>query len=145
MSITEFNLINRFFNRPITDPEHVVLGIGDDAALLKTGRKSDGQTQVLLTSNTLLEGTNFEADQDPASIGRALLEKPLGEIANQFARAVWATLSLTLPNTDEAWLKAFSDGLFDTAARNGIQLVGGDTTQGPSTLLTIQVYGVKNI
>lgn len=143
MSITEFNLIDRFFNKTVTGSNHVVLGIGDDAALLRPVSYPDNHTQVLLASSTLLEGTDFESDQDPFSIGRTLLGKPLDEIARQSAQAVWATLSLTLPNTDETWLEAFSDALFDTASKNGIQLVGGDTTQGPSKLITVQVYGVK--
>lgn len=143
MSITEFNLIDRFFNKTVSDSNFVVLGIGDDAALLRPGSNPDDRIQVLIASNTLLEGTDFEPDQNPASIGRQLFEKPLDEIAKQSARAVWATLSLTLPDPDETWLQAFSDGLFDIASRNGIPLVGGDTTQGPSKLLTLQVYGVQ--
>ena len=144
MSITEFNLIDRFFNKKVTDSDRVVLGIGDDAALLRPDTNAGNHTQVLIASSTLLEGTDFETDYDPAGIGQTLLEKPLDEIARQSAQAIWATLSLTLPNTDETWLKAFSDGLLDTASENGIQLVGGDTTQGPSKLITIQVYGVKD-
>ncbi|MCK5092912.1 MAG: hypothetical protein KAR30_10340 [Gammaproteobacteria bacterium] len=145
MSITEFNLIDRFFNKTVTDSNHVVLGIGDDAALLRPDSNSGDHIQVLTASSTLLEDTDFEADQDPAIIGQKLLEKPIGEITNQSAQAVWATLSLILSETDETWLQAFSDGLFETASGNGIQLVGGDTTQGPRKLLTVQVYGVKKL
>ena len=143
MSITEFNLIDRFFNRTVANSNHVVLGIGDDAALLRPDINPGNYTQVLIASSTLLEGTDFEPDQDPVNIARTLLEKPLDEITGQSAQAIWATLSLTLPNTDETWLEEFSDGLFDTAAKNGIQLVGGDTTQGPRKLITVQIYGIQ--
>jgi thiamine-monophosphate kinase len=50
------------------------------------------------------------------------------------------TLALALPDIDESWLAAFSDGLLQCADHYGCALVGGDTTRGPLTL-SITVFG----
>ena len=46
----------------------------------------------------------------------------------------FTTLALTLPESDPAWLEAFSDGFCRLARECGVQLVGGDTTRGPLAL-----------
>jgi thiamine-monophosphate kinase len=53
----------------------------------------------------------------------------------------WATLALTLPKVDEDWLTRFCRGLFTLADRYEVQLVGGDTTHGPSIVIAIQAMG----
>ena len=55
-----------------------------------------------------------------------------------WAVPAWATLALTLPSSDETWLRAFALGFFELAEQYGVQLVGGDTTHGPLTI-TVQV------
>jgi thiamine-monophosphate kinase len=57
------------------------------------------------------------------------------------ATPAWATLALTLPQADEQWLAAFCRGLFALADRHGVQLIGGDTTHGPITVITLQAHG----
>ena len=39
-----------------------------------------------------------------------------------------------LPEADPAWLAAFAQGLFALADAHHVELIGGDTTQGPLTL-----------
>ena len=56
------------------------------------------------------------------------------------ATPAWATLALTLPGVDVAWLEQFSRGFFDLADSNGVSLVGGDTTRGPLTV-SVQILG----
>lgn len=151
MSISEFGLIDRFFKRPTDDDKDIVLGIGDDAALLRTSDHSP----LLVKSNTLVEGVDFEPGQNPSLLGCLLLEELIAQLAKQNARPAWATLSLTLPGSryeiskdingpDEDWLETFSNGLFEMASKYDLRIVGGDTTQGPTTMITIHVYGVNH-
>jgi thiamine-monophosphate kinase len=56
------------------------------------------------------------------------------------ATPAWATLSLTVPSVDAAWLERFSAGLLDLADASGVALVGGDTTRGPLTV-AVQILG----
>jgi thiamine-monophosphate kinase len=46
----------------------------------------------------------------------------------------WATLSIALPEANDAWLTAFARGFFRMADTHGIELVGGDTTRGALTI-----------
>ena len=52
----------------------------------------------------------------------------------------WATLSISLPKINHAWLKKFSEGFFKCADKFGIDLIGGDTTKG-SLSISITIMG----
>jgi thiamine-monophosphate kinase len=136
MSLTEFQLIERFFTRQRTRRDDVSLGIGDDAALLTVpnGRK------LVVTVDTLISGVHFPEDTDAYSVGHKALAVNLSDLAAMGAQPAWATLALTLPAADEAWLTAFARGFFELADEFGVQLVGGDTTRGPLSI-TVQAMG----
>ena len=51
------------------------------------------------------------------------------------------TLALTLWDKDEGWVEAFAAGLYEAAAEHGVSLVGGDTTQGDSVVITLHISG----
>jgi len=131
--IGEFEVIARYFTRESTDKD-VVLGVGDDAAVLAV----DGQLAV--TVDTLVAGVHFPDDTAPHLLGYRLLAVNLSDLAAMGARPRWCTLALTLPSADEQWLEGFSRGLFELAERFGVSLVGGDLTRGPLTL-TLQLMG----
>ncbi|HVI58912.1 MAG TPA: thiamine-phosphate kinase [Luteimonas sp.] len=123
----EFDLIARIRRRAASVRGDVVLGIGDDAALLAmpAGR------QLVVTMDALNAGVHFPAGTDPADVGWKALAVNLSDLAAMGARPAWCTLSLSLPNADDAWVEAFLDGFLALAARHDVALVGGDTTRGP--------------
>jgi thiamine-monophosphate kinase len=126
-SLNEFDVIERFFNR--TGPHRGVrLGIGDDGAILEP-LKSD--QELVVVSDTLVEGVHFRANQAPYDIGHKALAVNLSDLAAMGAQPMWALLNLTLSSADEDWLRCFSDGFFALAMRYEVALVGGDTTRGP--------------
>jgi thiamine-monophosphate kinase len=129
----EFDIIARYFTRPCTDPD-VVLGVGDDAAVLAC----DGL--VAVTVDTLVAGVHFPDGMAPHLLGYRLMAVNLSDLAAMGARPRWATLALTLPSADELWLDGFSRGLFELAERFGVSLVGGNLTRGPLNL-TLQLMG----
>jgi len=108
----------------------VALGIGDDAALL---RVPPGH-ELVVTADTLNAGVHFPQDAAPAEIGWKALAVNLSDLASMGARPAWCTLSLSLPEADPAWLRAFVDGFAELAALHGVALVGGDTTRGPLSI-----------
>lgn len=138
MSQSEFDLISHYFTRPVQRSD-VVLGVGDDAALLVA--PSDRQLAVAM--DTLVESVHFPEQTLPADIAWKALAVNLSDLAAMGAEPAWFTLSLTLPEADESWLAGFSKGLFDLAGRVNIELVGGDTTRGPLSV-TVQVHGFVN-
>jgi thiamine-monophosphate kinase len=131
--IGEFDIIARYFTRLSGDPD-VVLGVGDDAALLKI----DGLAAV--TVDTLVAGVHFPDGMASQHLGYRLMAVNLSDLAAMGAQPRWCTLALTLPSAEEAWLEGFSRGLFELAERYGVSLVGGDLTRGPLTA-TLQLIG----
>jgi len=131
----EFDLIERFFTRPAARSD-VLLGVGDDAALLAV---PPGLALVAAT-DTLVEGRHFLPDAPPDSVGHQALAVNLSDLAAMGAEPAWALLSLSLPDADVEWLEAFASGLFALAGRHGVALVGGDTVRGPR-VVTITALG----
>jgi thiamine-monophosphate kinase len=132
----EFELIDRFFARLGAARADVVLGPGDDAALLEVPQGAE----LVASVDTLVEGRHFLEGSDPRSIGHRALAVNLSDIAAMGATPAWATLALTLPAADAAWLEGFAAGFSALAARHGVALVGGNTTAGPLNV-TVQILG----
>jgi thiamine-monophosphate kinase len=126
-SMSEFDLIQRYFTRATPG---AVLGVGDDAALLRVG----GGMELAVSTDMLVSGTHFLPDADPFLLGHKTLAVNLSDLAAMGASPRWATLSMALPQADETWLQKFSAGFFALADRHSVELVGGDTTRGPLNL-----------
>ncbi|KAF1726478.1 thiamine-phosphate kinase [Pseudoxanthomonas japonensis] len=126
MGAGEFDLIARIRARAGTRDD-IVLGIGDDAALLAPppGR------HLVVTADTLNDGVHFPHGTLPADLGWKALAVNLSDLASMGAEPAWCTLSLSLPQGDTAWIDGFLDGFLALAREHGIVLVGGDTTRGP--------------
>jgi len=135
--MAEFALIDRLRARTRTRAD-VVLGIGDDAALLAP---PPGE-QLAVTADTLNAGVHFPPETLPADIGWKALAVNLSDLAAMGAQPRWCTLSLSLPHDDAAWLESFADGFFALADAQGIALIGGDTTRGPLSLSVTAIGSV---
>jgi thiamine-monophosphate kinase len=133
---SEFDLIARYFTRPVRSGGPALLGVGDDCALL-----APAQGEVLaISTDMLVEGRHFFAGADAEALGHKALAVNLSDLAAMGARPLGFTLALALPAVDEAWLEGFSRGLFSLADQQGIDLIGGDTTRGPLNIC-ITVFG----
>ncbi len=137
MSLSEFQLIERYFSACGVGRPDVIVGVGDDAALVTV---APGQ-QLALAIDTLVAGVHFPPDVAPADLGHKALAVNLSDLAAMGAEPAWATLALTLPEVDESWLAGFATGFAALAVQHGVQLIGGDTTRGPLTI-TVQVHGL---
>jgi len=124
MALGEFELIERFFTRPV---RRAVLGVGDDCAVLAP---APGM-QLCVSSDMLVEGRHFLSTVAPQRLGHKALAVNLSDLAACGAEPLAFTLALALPRADEVFLQGFADGLWALAERHGIELVGGDTTAGP--------------
>lgn len=137
MALSEFDLIHRFFqSESLQCGQGVILGIGDDCALLNL---RPGE-QLAVSMDTMVSGVHFPVDATAEDIGYRLLAANLSDLAAMGAEPVWFTLALTIPSVNESWLEGFSRGLAQLAGEFHLSLVGGDTTRGPLTL-TVQVHG----
>lgn len=132
----EFALIRRFFDRPVEDGS-VRLGIGDDAALIlpNPGR------ELVCAVDTIIAGTHYPDDLPPFDVGYRAVAVNLSDIAAMGGTPRWMTLALTISDSDAGWLSLFAEGLFTAAAEADVSLVGGDTTRGPTTVVSIHLLG----
>lgn len=132
----EFALIEEIRRRCAVPRADVILGIGDDAALLQPRAGSE----LAVSTDTLVAGVHFPAGTAPFDIGWKSLAVNLSDLAAMGAEPAWALLALSLPAADADWLAGFCDGFAALARQHGIALVGGDTTRGPLTI-TVTVHG----
>ena len=128
MSLSEFELIERYFASPYT---------GDDGAVVAI---PPGMTRVGVSETVTANSPNINTDH-PISVGHRVLSIALNKLAALGATPSWMTLALTLSEVHESWLAPFSEGLLTLASRFDVNLIGGDTTQGPLTI-TIMLDGL---
>ncbi|SAI69665.1 thiamine-monophosphate kinase [Bordetella ansorpii] len=128
---SEFELIARYFNRPVAPG---LLGVGDDCALFPV----PAGHHVATSTDLLVEGRHFYPDVDPQALGHKSLAVNLSDLAAMGARPLGCVLGLAMPRADDAWLAPFSQGWHALGDAWQCPLVGGDTT-GSKLGLTISV------
>ncbi|MEO6173151.1 MAG: thiamine-phosphate kinase, partial [Arenimonas sp.] len=132
---SEFALIDLIRQR-VKPRSDVVLGIGDDAALLSV----PNDQLLVVSTDTLNSGVHFPEDTAAQDIGYKALAVNLSDLAAMGATPAWASLAISLPDTDVEWLERFLDGFFELADDYSVQVIGGDTTQGPLSI-TVTIHG----
>ena len=132
----EFELIERHLQGRGARREDVLVGVGDDGALIAPPREG----MLVMALDTLVVGAHFPAGFEARFVGHRALAVNLSDLAAMGAEPAWALLGLTLPSADEHWLAGFSAGFDALARRHGVALVGGDTTRGPLTV-TVSLAG----
>jgi len=130
MSHAEWNWIADVRRRAGSHP-HVRVGIGDDAALLKTSGN------VLVTTDMLMDGVDFIVGQTPPElIGRKCLAVNLSDIAAMAGRPTGAVVSLALPKSHGRELaEGLYRGLFKLAEEFDCPIIGGDTNSWDGPLV----------
>ncbi len=134
----EFELIRHYFAAAACARAggDVVLGIGDDCALLSVPLGE----QLAVSTDTLVAGVHFSDPCDPYLLGQRALAVSTSDLAGMGAAPIGFTLALTIPSADPDWLSAFARGLDTMAAGCDMRLIGGDTTRGPLSV-TLTVFG----
>lgn len=132
-SLGERALVARLRARLEADPPAVRIGIGDDAAVLVPER----QTQIVLTTDSLVEGVHFRRDWTTANaIGYKALAVNLSDIAAMGATPQASLLSLAVPaNLPLADFDALIDGYARLAHDTRTPLVGGNLARSPGPLV----------
>lgn len=131
----EFDFIRSFLAKAPKD-RNVLLGIGDDAAVI---RPNDG-FDLCISSDMLLEGRHFFEGTAPQDVAHKVLAVNLSDMAAMGARPRWVSLSVALPELQESWLSAFCETWFALCAEYGVSLIGGDTTRGKG-VFSVNIIG----
>ena len=132
----EFELIRRYFSAGTAKRTDVILGVGDDAALLKV----PAGHALAVTTDSLLPDVHFPVDLDAAAVGHRSLAANLSDLAAMGVEPAWVLLALTLPEVNEDWLEAFSHGFHALAKQHRVTLVGGNIARGPLNI-TVTAQG----
>ena len=145
-NLGEHGLIERIRSRVSSAPKNVILGIGDDAAVLNNER---GQVFVV-TTDALVEGTHFTRQLNSAAdIGHKALAVNLSDLAAMGAQPHHALLSLILPPaTTTQDVDDIVDGFLALASTYSVALVGGNisaTVASPPSALVIDVTVIGSV
>ncbi|MBX7450236.1 thiamine-phosphate kinase [Mycolicibacterium sp. 3033] len=118
-------------------PPFVLVGPGDDAAVLACG----GATAV--STDMLVEGRHFRLDwSTPHDVGRKAIAQNASDIEAMGGRATGFVVGFGAPgDTATVDALALADGLWDEAARLGAGIVGGDMVAAPQWVVSVTVLG----
>jgi len=127
------NDLLRWFRETLPSHRQVLLGAGDDAAVIKL---SEG-ANLVATTDMLMDGVDFRVgEHDPLQIGHKALAVNLSDLAAMAARPVAALVSLCLPRQGgESLAKALYQGMIPTAAQYDMAIAGGDTNSWDGPLV----------
>ena len=117
----------------------VVLGIGDDAAVILPPRG-----KLLAACDMLVEGVHFEREYiSPWQLGWKALAVNISDIAAMGGVPLFALTSMGLAGwADDAYVEGVYKGILDIARQFGVQLVGGDIVSSPKAMvLNIAILG----
>src|SRR5437588_3930739 len=124
----------------IPHPTSLLLGIGDDAAVIRQRAGSD----TVVTADLLVEGIDFRLDGFQTSardLGHKALAVSLSDVAAMGARPRFCLLSVGVPHTrwQSDFLEEFYRGVRALAARHGVAIVGGDISRTPARVVVDSV------
>lgn len=138
MELSEDDLIEAI--RRVVDVEHpgVLLGIGDDAALVEPG-----SGEAVLTTDMLIEGVHFVRGSISArDLGAKAIVVNVSDIAAMAASPRYALVSVGLPeDVEAAWVIELAGGMRAACDEYALALVGGDTNRAPVVVVSVTVVG----
>jgi thiamine-monophosphate kinase len=114
----------------------VILGIGDDAALVK------GAAQQILTTDLAVEGVHFRSDWSSAyEIGRRVAAANIADVLSMNGKTDYLLVAASLTGNESIdWIRELAQGIQDQAHEAGAIVVGGDLAR--STTLSIAITAV---
>ena len=135
--VGEFGLIDRLTSG-LTANDHVILGPGDDTAIVSA---PDGRT--LVTVDILIEGRHFRRDwSTPVDIGRKAAAASLADIAAMGGTATALVIAFAAPaDLPAAWAMQCMSGMSEEAALVGASIVGGDISAADSIVISVTALG----
>ena len=119
-----------------TNGAGVIVGPGDDAAVLALPPAH----QLVVSTDTLVSGRHFPVDAKADLLGYRSVAMATSDLAAMGAEPGWATVSLTAPELNRAWVETFARGVADAARRFDLKIVGGNLARGP-TNVSVTVHG----
>lgn len=136
-AVGEFAVIDRLV-RGRQQPEAVLLGPGDDAAIV---RAADGR--IVVSTDMLVEGRHFRLDwSTPIEVGRKAIAQNAADIEAMGARPTAFVVAFGAPGDTAADdVSALSDGMWQEARAMGAGIAGGDLVSAPQWVIAVTALG----
>ncbi|UCD59124.1 MAG: thiamine-phosphate kinase [Candidatus Hydrogenedentota bacterium] len=134
----ECALIRRLTGISYNDPA-IIKGVGDDCAVLEYTHDN----YLLVTVDMMVENDHFSLDwHTPYQVGKKLMESNVSDIIAMGGKPRWAFVSLALTAaTQVEFMDELYRGLYDSARRHSVALIGGDTTHGRDLVFNLALLG----
>jgi thiamine-monophosphate kinase len=134
--IGEFGLINRISKK--AKDKDVIVGIGDDAAVIKT------KGLQVLTTDCLVEGDHFRRDWfTPEQIGMKAIEINVSDVAAMGAIPKYVLVSLALPHDIEVeFVEKMYKGMWKICDKYKVDIIGGNMTHSNQIMISITLTGI---
>src|SRR5712691_9131649 len=128
---SESEIIKRLRKRAGVNGE-VLLGIGDDAAVIKT----TGGKDLIACCDLMVEGVHFRTEWTPPRLlGRKALAVNLSDVAAMGGVPKFAMMSIALPRKYSfEFIDELFGGVFELAEASGVSIIGGDTSGSRDSL-----------
>ena len=138
--LTEDDLVATIRRVVAGDAPGVLLGVGDDAALVEAGRPG---SVVILTTDALVEGVHFDrSGTSPRDLGHKAVAVNVSDVAAMGGGPLYALVALAVPPTVEpAWIVDLYGGMRAACESYGCSLVGGDLSRSSEIFVSVTVLG----
>ena len=119
----------------------VIVGIGDDAAVVSTDQHS------VITTDMAIEDIHFNREWSSAyEIGSKITVANLADVYAMGADPRYLVVALTLTgNEDMDWIKGLAQGIADTAAKSDAVVVGGDLSRADKVMISMTAIGASRL
>ena len=119
----------------------VIVGIGDDAAVVSTDQHS------VITTDMAIEDIHFNREWSSAyEIGSKITVANLADVYAMGADPRYLVVALTLTgNEDMDWIKGLAQGMADTAAKSDAVVVGGDLSRADKVMISMTAIGASRL
>lgn len=139
----EFEFIQKLKKTIHVRSEDVVVGIGDDAAVLRKNKTN----YQLVTTDSLVENVHFVRSLiTPQQLGFKAAAISLSDIAAMGGSPQYCLVSLMLPSSiDTRFVEGIYEGLGKASGVYGIDIIGGNISRNDSVIIeTVMIGEVKN-
>jgi len=137
MTLNEAQIIGTLAEIFGSNHRGVQVGIGDDAAVVATGK------QTVITTDLAVEGTHFNCQWSGAfEIGRKIAAANLADIYAMGAAPTYLVAAVTLTGEESMeWISELAQGIKHEASSCGAVVVGGDLARGPIKVISMSALG----
>ncbi|SMP03413.1 thiamine-phosphate kinase [Desulfurobacterium pacificum] len=143
MKLDEFSLIS-FLSRKLSifQPE-VLIGIGDDTAVVKNGNKYSFYTTDVLVENVhFLDNWKSNVPDFYYFLGRKLITISASDVASMGGMPVYGLINLLIPEVyDLKELEEFYEGVSELCNELRISVIGGDTSKSSAKTFSFFLIG----